>query len=122
MSIINELKDAAGIFKEIGKIKEYKQILDAMKELTDQQVKISELIIQNQELKQKLKIREDLVARNNAYWTKDGDGPFCFFCHGNNDKLIRMTTYGTSNHFCNICKMTPNTGRDINKIERMFID
>ncbi len=109
MDIIKGLSITADVLRKADKIPEYQQILDAMEKLTTQQGRISELETENRDLKQKLKTREDLFAKNDAYWTKEGDGPFCLTCHGSKDSLIRMVTCGPGQHRCNNCSHTVTT-------------
>lgn len=109
MDTIKGLGTAADILRKADKIPEYQQILDAMERLTSQQSRISELETENRDLKHKLKTREDLVVRNDAYWTIEGDGPFCLTCHGSKDLLIRMVSWGEGQHKCNNCNYVVDT-------------
>ena len=43
MAIFDELKSVAGVLQEAGKIEQYRQILDAQKELLEMQKQISDL-------------------------------------------------------------------------------
>lgn len=109
MAIFDELKSVAGVLQEAGKIEQYRQILDAQKELLEMQKRISDLEFENRELKEKFKIKEDLVVKNDAYWTKAGDGPFCLTCHGSKNLLIRMVSWGMGQHKCNNCNHVVDT-------------
>jgi hypothetical protein len=109
MDIIKGLSTAADVLKKAHKIPEYQQILDAMERLTTQQGRISELEIENRNLKEKLKTREELIVKNDAYWKKNGDGPFCLTCHGSKDLLIRMVSWGAGQHKCNNCNNVVET-------------
>lgn len=109
MDIIKGLSTAADVLRKADKIPEYQQILDAMERLTTQQGRISELETENRDLKQKLKTREELIVKNDAYWTKDGDGPFCLTCHGSKDLLMRMVSWGDGQHKCNNCNNVVET-------------
>jgi len=98
MGIFDDLKNAAKILQEAGKIEQYKKILEAQKELLDMQKKIDDLEEENRELKKKLKIKESVAYRNNAYWVKksekEEDGPFCSRCYDKDKDLIRMQPCG----------------------------
>ena len=109
MDILNGLSTAADVLRKADKISEYQQILDAMERLTTQQGRISELETENRDLKHKLKTREELVVRNDAYWTTGEDGPFCLTCHGSKDLLIRMVSWGAGQHKCNNCNHVVDT-------------
>lgn len=109
MDIIKGLGTAADVLRKADKIPEYQQILDAMERLTTQQGRISELETENRDLKNKLKSREELTMKNDAYWTMGGDGPFCLTCHGSKDLLIRMVSWGAGQHKCNNCNHVVDT-------------
>ncbi len=109
MDILSGLTTAADVLRKADKIPEYQQILDAMGRLTTQQAQIAALESENRELRQKLKTREELVVKNDAYWTSLGDGPFCMTCHGSKDLLIRMVSWGAGQHKCNNCDHVVDT-------------
>lgn len=114
MAIFDELKSVASVLQEAGKIEQYQQILEAQKELLEMQKQISDLTTENKELKEKLKIQESLVFRNNAYWTeKDGktDGPYCSCCWDDDRKTIRMQPNGHPAYFG--CPKCENKGVEI---------
>ncbi len=93
MAIFDELKSVASTLQEAGKIEQYRQILDAQKELLEMQKQIADLTSENRELKERLAIKESLIFKDNAYWIeKDNkkDGPFCTCCWDNDKKTIRM--------------------------------
>ncbi len=57
------------------------------------QKRISELEKENEDLVEKLKIKDSLEFENNAYWiTKEDkkEGPFCTCCWDDDKKTIRM--------------------------------
>lgn len=89
----DELKSIAGTLQEAGKIEQYRQILDAQRDLLDMQKKIKTLEDEVIELKAKLKVKGDLTYENNSYWLISGehkDGPYCSHCWDKNNDLIRM--------------------------------
>jgi len=102
MGIYDGLKDAASVLKEAGKIEQYKQILEVQEKLLEMQKTISEIEYENKELKEKLKIKENLIFNNQAYWIIDGDkkdGPFCSCCWDDEKKTIRMQPCGNPAFF-----------------------
>lgn len=109
MGIFDILTTAANIAKESGKLELQGEILGVYEKLLEQQKKISDLEFENRELKEKIKTREDLVVKNDAYWTKIGDGPFCMTCHGAKDLLVRMISWGKGQHKCNNCNHVVDT-------------
>jgi hypothetical protein len=109
MDVLKGLGVAADVLRKADKIPEYQQILDAMEKLTAQQIQIATLASENRELKNKLKTREDLLFKNDAYWTSTGEGPFCLTCHGSKDLLIHMVSWGSGQHKCNNCNHIVDT-------------
>ena len=90
MSIYSAAKDAANVLKEAGKINEYQKILDLIDDLFDKREKIEKLQDKIKQLEKKLRISNDYKFKNNAYYSKDGDGPFCSRCLDKNKDLIRV--------------------------------
>ena len=108
MAIFDELKAIGKILQEAGKIEQYQQILEAQRELLEMQKKIQNLEKENAELKEKLKIKENLIYENNAYWiSNEGkkDGPFCTRCWDVDKNLVRMHPGSNSAYYyCPNCK------------------
>lgn len=109
------IKDIWNIFNEAGKIEEYQKILDLIDGQFKLRERIEELKSENLELKNKLTLKDNLEFKNNAYYLKNGDGPFCQACQDNKDKLIRMLPINSFGNLydCHICKNLVNiTGRE----------
>ena len=93
MAIFDDLKSAASVLQEAGKIEQYRQILEVQKQLLEMQKHAADLEIENKDLKEKLQTHQGLIYENNAYWTQEEDkkvGPFCSRCWDVDKKLIRM--------------------------------
>jgi hypothetical protein len=93
MGIFDVLTTAANIAKESGKLELQGEILSVYEKLLEQQKKISDFEQENKELKEKLKLKEQLHFEKNAYWIIDGgkkDGPYCTKCKDSEEKMIRM--------------------------------
>lgn len=93
MAIFDELKAVGKVLQEAGKIEQYQQILDALQKLLEMQKRIDELETTNKGLRERLEVKESLVAERNMYWSeKDGkrDGPFCTNCWDSEQKLMRL--------------------------------
>lgn len=94
MALFDELKSIGKVLQEAGKIEQYQQILETQEKLLEMQKRISDLEYGNKELKEKLKIKENIFFENNAYWLKNEkskkDGPFCTRCYDKDKNLIRM--------------------------------
>ncbi len=109
MGIFDILTTAANIAKESGKLELQGEILGVYEKLLGQQKKISDLESENRGLKEKIKTKESLIVKNDAYWTKEGDGPFCLTCHDSKDLLIHMVSWGAGQHKCNNCNHVVDT-------------
>ena len=130
MAIFNELKSIAKVLQEAGKIEQYKQILEILEKLLEMQKRIADLEDQNKELEEKLKVKDSLTYKNNAYWMvkKDKkDGPFCSRCWDKNKDLIRMhpaadTVYADCPECNNSVQIDPNYNfeRDMSKEDFSF--
>ncbi|MCX6113378.1 MAG: hypothetical protein NTY22_08915 [Proteobacteria bacterium] len=110
MAILDELKSIGKTLREVDKIPQYEQILDVMEKLIEMQKRISDLELDNKDLKDKLQTKDSLVHENNAYWiNKDGqkDGPFCTCCWDDHQKTIRVQPAGNP-AFCT-CPKCKNT-------------
>jgi len=116
MAIFDALKLAANLYKESGKIEQYKEILEAQEQLLEMQKKIADLESKNRECEEKLKIKENLIYENNAYWINiEGkkDGPFCSRCWDKDKYLIRMhPTANPASNRCPECKNIFKTGHE----------
>jgi len=104
------IKDLWNVFNEAGKIEEYQKILDLIDSQFKLRERIEELKRENLTLQNKLEIKENLEFRNNAYYLKNGDGPFCQACWDDKEKLIRILPTNSYNNFydCHICKNIVN--------------
>jgi hypothetical protein len=82
--------------------------LEVQEKLLEMQEKIR---LQDEEirtLKEKLKIKENLVFEKNAYWIKrkDGskEGPYCSACWDKDNRLINLH-HDANFLFCPVCKI-----------------
>ncbi len=94
MSIIEGLTSAAKILRESDKIEQYQLILDAQKELLENQKKIRELEEEVKKLKDISNFKKTSKFRNNCYWSEGEqgkiDGPFCSKCVETDDRILRL--------------------------------
>ena len=94
--------------KEAGKVEQYRQILDAQKEMLEMQNTISNYGKRIKELEEELKIKGQIRFENDAYWLFGDDnkkeGPFCSVCYDNNAKLIRLYPWSGKIFECKVCK------------------
>jgi hypothetical protein len=110
MALYDELRAVADVLQHIGKTEEQKRLLNIQKELLDMQRKLLDLDDENRDLREKLKIKNDLFFENNAYWLKKADasieGPFCSACWDRDRQLIHLQRVrnGIDIWLCPVCK------------------
>jgi hypothetical protein len=119
MAIFDELKSIGKILQEAGKIELYQQVLNIQEKLLEMHKKIVDLENERKELKEKLRIKSNLVYENNTYWIQieddKKDGPFCSHCWDKNKELIRMHPCGNPAYSqCPECKEPVQLKPDIN--------
>lgn len=106
MSIIDDVKSVVNAIQKIDNVEAYRKILDLQGEVIDLVQENRDLQQSLTELAKKLDIRGDLLFRDDAYYTSDGDGPFCSGCWDSEKKIIRLHevhTVGLS-FKCPLCK------------------
>jgi hypothetical protein len=109
MEIYENLKRIAKILQEAGKIELYSQLLDVMKQCLDLQEDNRKIKAENDNLVELLKIKDELIYKQNAYWKKnDNDGPFCTRCWDKHKDLIRMVNDRNIYFNCPECKNSYN--------------
>jgi len=100
--IITSVSTAITIAKRLNEISkniqdaEFKNLLaDLSLELADTKLKLSEIIIENSDLKEKISniehskgLGEKLQVKDGMYYSDSGDGPFCTACYDSNGKKI----------------------------------
>lgn len=117
MGLFDVLKTTAIVLKEANRIDLYNQILDVQNQLLDMNKTINDLESENNKLKEKLKIKEQLIYEDNTYWImgegNKKDGPFCTRCWDKNFDLIRLHhTDENSYKICLECKNGVRIGQD----------
>lgn len=105
MGTYDVIKDGAKILKEAGKIDEYTKILELLQENLDRQ-KI--IICQEEKIKgleEKIKIKGEILLKNNAYWLNE-KGPYCPRCYDVKNILVSIFPRlpGRLEHSCSECK------------------
>lgn len=106
MAIFDELKSIGKTLQEAGKIEQYQQILETQEKLLEMQKRISELESENSDLREKIKLSENLSYEGEVYYVKKNDkkeGPFCAKCYDVDGKLVRLTHWNESNRRCPNC-------------------
>lgn len=89
MGIMDTIQAASSIISGIenGEIRiKLTEVINECYNLSMENIKLKDEI---KDLKDKLETKESLKFKDGAYWTKDGDGPFCSSCWDSDQKLIR---------------------------------
>lgn len=108
MSIIDDIKSIAKTIQQADNIELYQKILNVQAEALEVVEQNNKLRDENHELKEKLKIKENLKHERNSYWIEsDGknDGPFCSRCWDVDKNLVRLHPCGNPAYYdCPNCK------------------
>ncbi len=80
MGAIETIKEVANVLREANKIDAYQKIIELQGQVQDLMQENYEQKRRIAELEEKLNTEEDLEFRDNAFWKKSGDGPFCVPC------------------------------------------
>jgi len=108
MSVIDDLKSVGKTLNDIGKVEEYKKILESWQIILEMQEENDKLKKSNSDLKEKLELKGNLVKDDFVYFLeKDGnkEGPFCSRCWEKNKVLITLqqNKVGHWNFLCPEC-------------------
>lgn len=118
MGIIDSIKTAGTLAKQIGSI-------EVQQKLIDLQVEALDLIDENRTLKErvatlegKLKTKKSLQFRKNFYWTTADDGheegPFCSHCYDSDRNLIHLHAISNGRDFgCPACLQVRESDGDL---------
>jgi transcription elongation factor Elf1 len=101
MNIVDTAKSVVGLAQEVNRMDLYKQAVDLMAEVTEQQQEIMRLTEDVAALRERLRLKEELQFARNAYWAGDpagaadgftlnNMGPFCSRCFDVLGKAVRM--------------------------------
>ena len=113
--VASKVKSIYELAKRFGNSELLLEISNLQIELANVKSSYADLTNENRELKQKIQElekshEEPPVYRNGAYYTQNGDGPFCSSCYDKDKKLIRLSKLGVqmrlASHICNVCKGT----------------
>ena len=110
---IQLVKRLREINKNISNAEFANVLADLSIELSNMKVQVADLVAENDELRRKLNERgsPSLEFKDFAYFSSDGDGPFCPGCYDSKGQKIRLskltdafTVFGS--HSCPACKET----------------
>ena len=108
--ITNVIKSAAELAQKSDNIPLLQSLYDARGELLVLQEEMQSLKTENNDLKVKLSIQDNIVRKGNVLClqtsTKPDLGPYCPACYGDKHKLISLIDRHNGYYFCNICNMT----------------
>mgnify|MGYP001198615759 CR=1 FL=1 len=112
-SIITGLKTVKDINDKLKNAELSNIIADLMMNTADLKINVSNLQLENHELKQKLSEKDNhkMIFKDNMYYSEkengENDGPFCSACYDSKKIIVRMHDRGEG-HFC-----CPNCKRDV---------
>ncbi len=119
MSILDNVKELAGLVQKINDLELYRRILDLQSEVMALLDEIQTLKTQKKDLEKKWEIQESLQFRENAYWRESGDGPYCLPCWDKDKKLMRMAGDGGM-YSCHTCHYGMITAEEKRRQEAAF--
>lgn len=99
MGIMDNAKSVVNLAQEVGKMDLYRQAVELMAQVTEQQEKIRSLTDDLAACHERLRLRDVLTFHENAYYTIPPttadhdpitDGPFCTRCADVNHQLVRL--------------------------------
>ncbi|MBZ5638008.1 MAG: SIKE family protein [Acidobacteriia bacterium] len=93
MGVLDALKDAGQLAKGLASIEDKQKLLDLQVAALEIAQRNAQLEQENRELREKLRIRDELTFRENVYW-RDGQadkGPFCPPCWDSRGLLVHLT-------------------------------
>jgi len=98
MGIIDNIKDAANIARQIDNIELYRKILDLQQEAMDLQEQAFEKTKRIKELEEALSFKGTLVFMDGVYFEKNGEGkpkgvPYCPRCHEVEKQACHLNAY-----------------------------
>lgn len=108
IDVITGVTTALNIAKKLREVNEKTKdaeianlIADLMMQLAEIKSQSADLKIENSDLKEKIRQLENvesekMILKDDAYYTEDGDGPFCTKCYEADSKKIRLKKSFTS--------------------------
>lgn len=119
MGIIDNALKIANIVSEVDNAALKKDILDLLEEchkLQEENIALKKDIL---ELKEALELKESLTFRDNMYWKKSGEGPYCPSCYDSKKEIHNLTFNTTKIEYtCPTCKnkySTPQQQEEYNR-------
>lgn len=117
MSAIDNLKEIINLVQKVGNKELYEKILklqNDIKKLKQKNIGYQEKIIRKddkiKELEEKLKLKENLIFKNQVYYKSNKKGepigePYCPICWDKDNNLIHLSPYRGSEFYyiCNNC-------------------
>ena len=106
MGVVENMKEVADLIKKIGDIDLNRRILKLEEEVIDLSRDKRRAEEKVEALESELKIRKQLVFRNDQYFLKDGDkedGPFCSLCWDRHHTLVRFHVQSAFGAQCPAC-------------------
>lgn len=107
MSLLDDVKSVAKTLNDIGKVDEYRKLLESWQTIMEMQESMQKIQKENSDLKEKLKIKSKLVKDKFVYFLDEDktQGPFCTRCWEKDQNLITLqkNKVGHWNFMCPEC-------------------
>jgi hypothetical protein len=109
MGIVDHIKDAAKVARQIDNIELYRQILDLQGEALEMQEQLNAKIKRIQELEEALDKKSRLLFADNAYFETGPNGnpagiPYCPRCYDIDNKTCHLKDWTDDTMVCPHCQ------------------
>jgi hypothetical protein len=106
VGVIENMKDVAELVKKFGDIELNRRILTLENEVLDLSREKRRAEEKIEELQQTLKIKKELIFKDNQYYLRQDDqevGPYCSLCWDRDNTLIRKVEHHLYGLSCPAC-------------------
>lgn len=107
MGLYDGIKDVANIIQKADNIELYGKLLDLSAQALELQNDVARLTEENNKLKQKENISNNIVRHDETYITLKNDKyetKYCSCCWDSSGKMVQVRTYDDGEYMCHLCK------------------
>ncbi len=109
MGILDSIRTLTELNKELASIEAKRALAEVIDDLISAQTRIAELECEVRQLRTQIQFTAEVVHKDNAVWTKSGEGPFCSRCVTVTGKPVRLIIRNDGYRRCPECKDEPQT-------------
>ena len=107
MGIIDNAKAIKDALAEVANLELKQDLLRIVNDALELQGTNRQLAEENRELAEKLRFREQVTFRDNAYWCEGDPDPYCSGCFDSKGQGVRLMRRSDVGHYsCPACKQT----------------